>query len=55
MLLQIALILITAIVLAFVIAWLRSPRLRRTLEQPKYVLFDEINEDVEKQRKRILY
>lgn len=41
MLLQMALILMTAIVLAFVIAWMRSPQLRRTLEEPKYRLFDE--------------
>ncbi|CAN5266863.1 hypothetical protein BH10CYA1_BH10CYA1_36380 [soil metagenome] len=41
MLLKIALLLMTAIVLAFVIAWMRSPQLRRTLEEPKYRLFDE--------------
>lgn len=41
MLLQIALLLITAIVLAFLFAWMRWPQLRRTLEEPKYVLFDQ--------------
>ena len=46
MLLQIALLLITVIVLAFVVAWLRSPRLRQSLEAPKYALLDEVKEDV---------
>jgi len=45
MLLQIALLLITVIVLAFVVAWFRSPRLRQALEEPKYALFDEVKED----------
>jgi len=44
-LLQIALILMTLIILAFVIAWMRSPQLRQTLEEPKYGIFhDEFSE-----------
>lgn len=39
MLLQFALIAITMIVALFIVAWLRSPELRRALEEPKYGIF----------------
>ncbi|HEY9682161.1 MAG TPA: hypothetical protein V6C89_13535 [Drouetiella sp.] len=46
MLLQYALILMTALVALFVIAWLRSPRLRDRLEEPKYRILQERDPDI---------
>ena len=41
MLLYIALAFMTAIIAVFIIAWLRSPKLRETLEEPKFRLLDD--------------
>ncbi len=41
MLIQIALIVMTAIVVTFVVAWMRSPQLRRTIEEPKYRIMED--------------
>lgn len=41
MLLQYALMIMTLLVALFVIAWLRSPKLRETLEEPKFKILEE--------------
>jgi hypothetical protein len=41
MLLYIALAVMTALIAVFIVAWFRSPKLRRTLEEPKYRLLDD--------------
>lgn len=38
MLLQLALVLITALIALFVLAWFLSPELRRKLEEPKFAI-----------------
>ncbi len=41
MLLYVALAVMTALIAIFIVAWFRSPKLRRILEEPKYRLLDD--------------
>jgi|688.fasta_scaffold294090_3 hypothetical protein len=41
MLLQYALMLMTLLMALFVLAWLLSPKLRETLEEPKFKILEE--------------